>query len=273
MEVCRKLWGSWEDGALVMDRERPQFADPSKVHRIEHEGRFFRSRGPLNVVPSPQKGPAIMQAGTSPKGVEFAAKYADALFAIQPRVEDARNYFDQVKGAVESHGRNPNECKILFGAQPIIGASESEAAEKQAEHNELVPLEAGMAILSAHLDFDLAQLPPDADMTERSEPELHRMRTRFRKLNGDPMTVAEVAARHGQSVGLPQIVGTPKSVADQLEAYVDEVGGDGFMLSPIYCPGAIEEFVDLIVPELQRRGRCRTEYRGRTQRDLLHQFN
>ena len=271
MEVCRKLWDSWDSDAVVIDREQAIFADPSKVRRIEHEGQFFRSRGPLNVTRSPQNGPAILQAGTSPKGIDFAARYADGIFAIQPRAEDAAAYFAAVKGHMSDHGRNPDHCRILFGAQPIIGESEQEAREKQEQHNALVPLDAGMAILSAHLDFDLAGIPLDADMTTRSEPELYRMRTRFRKPSGEAMTLREVAHRHGESVGLPQFVGTVTSVADQMEAFIERVGGDGFMLSSIYTPGAIEEFVDLMVPEFQRRGLYRTEYRGQTQRELLRQ--
>jgi alkanesulfonate monooxygenase SsuD/methylene tetrahydromethanopterin reductase-like flavin-dependent oxidoreductase (luciferase family) len=247
------------------------FADAGKVRRIEHAGAFFRSRGPLNVVRSPQDGPAILQAGTSPKGVDFAAKYADAIFAIQPRPEDAKRYFDGIKGRMAEFGRAPEECRILFGAQPIIGASEAEAREKQDEHNRLVPLEGGMTILSAHADYDLSKIGLEEPMADRTEPELQRLKTRFRKPSGESMTLREVAQRHGQSVGLPQFVGTVKSVADQMEAFLDTAGGDGFMLSPIYCPGAIEEFVDLVVPELQRRGLMRTQYKGRTMRDLLRQ--
>ena len=271
MEVCRKLWDSWEEDAVVMDQEGAVFANPDKVHRIEHEGQFFKSRGPLNVVRSPQNGPAILQAGTSPKGMDFAAKYADGIFAIQPHPESAATYFADVKGRMETMGRDPNHCRILFGAQPIIGETEAEAREKQEEHNELVPLDAGMTILSAHLDYDLSQIPLDADMTTREEPELHRMRTRFMRPDGTPMTLREVAHRHGQGVGLPQFVGTVKSVADQMEAFIDTVGGDGFMLTPIFSPGAIDEFVDLLVPEFQRRSLYRTEYKGRTQREILRQ--
>jgi len=271
IEVCRKLWDSWDADAVVMDRENAIFVDASKVRRIEHEGQFFKSRGPLNVVRSPQNGPAILQAGTSPKGKDFAAKYADGIFAIQPRAEDAAAYFSDLKGRMEALGRHPNDCRILFGAQPIIGESEAEAREKQDEHNRLVPLEAGMAILSAHLDYDLSQIPLDARMAERREPELQRMKTRFLKPSGESMTLREVARRHGESVGLPQFVGTVKSVADQMEAFIETVGGDGFMLSAIYSPGAIEEFVDRIVPELQRRDLYRTTYQGTTLRELLRQ--
>ena len=271
MEVCQKLWASWDEDAVVLDKAGAVFADPGKVRRIEHEGRFFKSRGPLNVVRSPQNGPAILQAGTSPKGQDFAVKYADALFAIQPRKENAKEYRDSIKAGMAAIGRDPAHCAVLFGAQPIIGESEAHAKELQEEHNALVPLDAGLTILSAHLDFDLSTIPLDAKMAERAEPELQRMRTRFLNPDGSSMTLREVAARHGQSVGLPQFVGTKTSVADQMEAFVDFVGGDGFMLSPIHCPGAIEQFVDEIVPEFQRRGRFRTRYEGRTQRDLLRQ--
>jgi FMN-dependent oxidoreductase (nitrilotriacetate monooxygenase family) len=273
MEVCRKLWDSWDADAVVADRANAVFADATKVRRIEHAGRFFKSRGPLNVVRSPQNGPAILQAGTSPKGQDFAAKYADAIFAIQPRPEDAKRYYDSVKGHVAKVGRAPETCKILFGMQPIIGATEAKAREKQEEHNALVPLDGGKAILSAHLDFDLSRLPDDTRLALRTEPELQRLQTRFRAPSGEPMTLAEVAMRHGQSVGLPQFVGTPSRIADQMEAFMATAGGDGFMLSPIYCPGAIEEFVDLVVPELQRRGLFRTAYAGTTQRDHLSQYD
>lgn len=271
MEVCVKLWNSWEDGAVVMDRDAGVFADPAKVHRIEHRGRFFSSRGPLTVVPSPQRGPAIIQAGVSPKGRAFAARYAEAVFAIQPSLPMATDYCADLKARVDAAGRNPDACRILFGVQPIVGASRAEAEDKQALHNSLVPLEGSLAILSGHLDFDCARLDPDAVMATLDEPGIQRMQRVYRDLSGRPLTVREVAQRHGQSVGLPQMVGTPEDVADQLEAYWRRVGGDGFMLSPIYCPGAIEEFVDLVVPVLQRRGLFRREYRGRTQRDHLAQ--
>jgi len=271
IEVCRKLWESWEPDAVTMDREAGVFADPAKVRRIEHAGAHFRSRGPLNVVRSPQNGPAILQAGTSPKGRTFAARYADGIFAIQPNLAGARAYYDDIKSATVNEGRAPEACKIFFGIQPILGESEGHAREKQEEHNALVPLEGGLALLSGHLDFDLSKIPLDALMAHRREPELQRMQTRYRTLTGELLTLREVAQRHGQSVGLLQMVGTPSQVADQMEAYFDAVGGDGFMLSPIYSPGAIEEFVDLVVPELRRRGRYRREYTGATQRDHLMQ--
>ena len=220
---------------------------------------------------SPQNGPAILQAGTSGKGREFAARYADAVFAIQPNLAGAKALHDDIKAAAVEAGRRPEACKLLFGVQPIVGSSRAEAEDRQAEHNALVPLEGGLAILSGHLDFDLSTLPLDTIMAHRTEPKLQRMQTRYRTMTGELLTLRQVAQNHGQSVGLPQMVGTPADIADQFEAYVDFVGGDGFMLSPIHSPGAIEEFVDLVVPELQRRGRFRREYSGATQREHLNQ--
>lgn len=176
-----------------MDRDNAVFVDGSEVRRIEHEGRFFKSRGPLNMVRSPQNGPAILQAGTSPKGKDFAAEHAGGVFAIQPRVEDAADYFSDIKGRMEGLNRDPNHCRILFGIQPIIGRAEAEARQKQDDHNQLVPLDAGMAILSAHLDYDLSQIPPDASMRERTEPELQRMKTRFIAPSGASLSLSEVA--------------------------------------------------------------------------------
>ncbi len=271
IEVCIKLWNSWEPDAVVMDRARGIFADPAKVHRIEHEGRFFKSRGPLNVVHSPQNGPAIIQAGASGKGRAFAARHAEAIFAIQPFAEGAAEYYADVKGQMENQGRDPAHCAIMFGVQPIIGRTEQEAQEKQEFHNSLVPVEAGLTILAGHLDYDFSQLNLDDVMEYSPDFSIQGLGKMYGKVAGRKLTLREVAQMHGQSVSLPQIVGTPEHVADQLEAFVATAGGDGFVLSPIYTPGAIEEFVDLVIPVLQKRGLFRTDYTGSTQREHLRQ--
>lgn len=273
MEVCLKLWNSWEEDAVLMDRERGTFADPAKVHRIKHEGRFFKSRGPLNVTHSPQNGPAIIQAGASPRGREFAAKYAEVIFAIQPFAEAAREYYADIKGQMENLGRNPDHCKILFGAQLIVGRTEAEAREKQDFHNSLVPVEAGLTILSGHLDYGFSRRDPNEVMEQSPEFSVQGLARMYDEVAQRRLTIGEVAQMHGQSVSLPQIVGTLDQVADQLEDYFNRAGGDGFMLTPIYSPGAIEEFVDMVVPVLQRRGLFRTEYAGKTQREHLLQDN
>ncbi|MEL6623235.1 MAG: NtaA/DmoA family FMN-dependent monooxygenase [Pseudomonadota bacterium] len=271
IEVCRALWESWDADALVDDPDRPMMADPEKVRRIDFEGEFFKSRGPLNVIRSPQNGPAILQAGVSAKGRDFAAKYADGIFAIQPNADQAALYFKDIKDRMSELGRDPDTCRMLFGMQPIVGESEAHARELQDEHNQLVPDDAGLTIMSAHLDFDLSTLDLDKPLIDYDEPKLARMRSRAVHPDGTPMSVREVAKRHGQSVSLPQFVGTASDVADQMETFFDKVGGDGFMLSMTHCPGALETFVDAVVPELQRRGRFRTEYRGTTLRSVLQE--
>lgn len=272
ISVCRKLWESWDEDAVTADAATPQFSDPEKVRRIEHQGHFFRSRGPLNVTRSPQNGPAILQAGVSEKGRDFAAKHADGIFAIQPNPTNAKAYYDSIKSRMVELGRPPEHCKLLFGMQPIIGATESEARERQAEHNELVPAEGGLTIMSAHLDTDMSKFDLDKPLSAYpDERKLDRMRSRAVRDDGTEMTIREAARKHGESVSLPQFVGTPTQVADEMESYFDAVGGDGFMISAISCPGAIERFVDDVVPELQRRGRFRTAYQGKTLRDVLRE--
>jgi len=271
MQVCIELWESWEADALVLDKEEGIFADPGKVRRIEHDGPFFKSRGPLNVVRSPQVGPAIIQAGVSAQGQSFAAKYADGIFAINPSMAAAKDYFDAIKSQVVDAGRRPEQCRILFGVQPILGKTRSEADARQAEHNALVPLEAGLTILSGHSGLDLSKIGLEETVETNETLGASRSARVFRGLENEPLPLREAAQRHGQSVGLPQVVGTPVDIADQLEEMFTRIGGDGFMLSPIYLPGAIEEFVDMVVPELQRRGLFRTAYEGKTQRDHLRQ--
>ena len=269
--LCHQLWRSWEADALVMDPESGVFADPAKVHRVDFEGQYYCSRGPLNVVRSPQTAPAILQAGVSPPGRQFAARFADGIFAIQPSIELAAEYYQSIKAGVEAEGRAPESCKIYYGVQPIIGRTRTEAADKQAEHNALVPVEGGLTLLSGHADVDFSAFDQDATVATDARLANTRMARVFRDLDDRPIPLREVAKRHGQSVGLPQMVGTAKDVADQLEAYFTAVGGDGFMLSPIYAPGAIKEFIDKVVPVLQERGLYRDRYRGATQRDHLMQ--
>jgi FMN-dependent oxidoreductase (nitrilotriacetate monooxygenase family) len=271
LDVCYQLWRSWESDAVLMDREGGMFADPAKVHRIDHEGHYFRSRGPLNVIRSPQTGPAIIQAGASPRGRDFAAKHAEAIFAIQPFVEGAADYYTDIKGRMAKLGRDPDTCKILFGVQPFVAETEAAARDLQEQHNRLVPLEAALTILSGHLGYDFSQLDPDDLLQPFESRSSQGVVDMYTKIAGKQLTVKQAALMHGRSVGLPQLVGTPEQVADQLEAYYAQAGGDGFMLSMAYTPGSLETFVDEVVPVLQRRGRFRTEYAGNTLREHLWQ--
>ncbi|MDH3604845.1 MAG: LLM class flavin-dependent oxidoreductase, partial [Candidatus Tectomicrobia bacterium] len=271
LEVCYKLWASWEEEALLMDRDSGIFADTGKIHCIDHSGTFFRSRGPLNVTPSPQGRPVIIQAGASDRGRDFAAKHAEVIFAIQPFVEGAAAYYADVKTRMAAHGRHPDACKILFGVQPFIAETEQAAQDKQTLHNSLVPLEGAVAHLSGASGHDFSPHPLNKIVESFPSPRSQGVVDMYTKVAGKRLTLREMALMHGQSVGFPQIVGTPAQVADQLEAYFDQAGGDGFMLTMPYTPGSIEEFVAWVIPELQKRGRFRTDYQGNTLRELLHQ--
>lgn len=271
LEVCYKLWSSWEEDAIVMDQERGIFADPAKVRRIDHAGQFFRCRGPLNVARSPQNGPAIIQAGASERGRTFAAKHADAVFAVQPFVEGASALYSDIKSRVENLGRNPDDCKIFFSVQPFVAETEQEAREKQELHNTLVPPEAGLAILSGHLGYDFSRLGLD-DVVEHYEvPGSQGIVDMYTKVAGKKVTVREIAQMHGRAVGGLQMVGNPEQVADQLEAYFQQAGGDGFMIVAGDRPGTLRDFVELVVPVLQRRGLFRKDYTGTTLRDHLRE--
>jgi FMN-dependent oxidoreductase (nitrilotriacetate monooxygenase family) len=269
--VCAKLWRSWDEDAVVMDQERGVFAEPARVRTINHAGAFFASRGPLNVPRSPQTGGVIIQAGASGRGRDFAAKRAEAIFAIQPFADGAAAYYADVKERVAKLGRAPSDCKILFGVQPFVAETEATARAQQALHNRLVPEEGALALLSGQLGRDFSRYALD-DIVEPFETGGSQgIVDMYTRVAGQGLTVREMAMMHGQSVGLPQIVGTPEQVADQLEAYFERTGGDGFMLTAAYTPGAVTDFVDLVVPLLQKRGRFRADYAGTTLREHLRQ--
>jgi FMN-dependent oxidoreductase (nitrilotriacetate monooxygenase family) len=273
LEVCGKLWRSWEEDAVVMDRERGIFADPDRVRTIDHAGAFFTSRGPLNVPRSPQSGGVIIQAGASGRGRDFAAKHAEVIFAIQPFAEGAAAYYADVKERIARLGRAPSDCKILFGVQPFVAETEAAARAQQDLHNRLVPEAGALALLSGQLGRDFSRYALD-DVVEPFETGGSQgIVDMYTRAGGPRLTGRDMALMHGRSVGLPQVVGTPEQVADQLEAYLERAGGDGLMLTAAYTPGAVEDFVDLVVPVLRKRGRFRADYAGATLRDHLRQHD
>lgn len=270
LEVTFKLWDSWEEGALVLDKENGIFADPSKVKYVHHVGKWLKSRGPLTVPRSPQGRPVIIQAGSSDKGREFAAKWAEAIFEISVNSTQMKSYYQDVKSRMAKYGRNPEECKILPAVMPFIGETETIAREKQSFHNELVHPLVGVLTLSNHLGTDLSQHSLDEPIQKVEVQGSRGLFAQALKLSEEEgLTLQDVGKAYGRGVLVPQIVGTPTQVADELEAMFLEEAGDGFVISPAYLPGAFEEFVELVVPELQRRGLFRKEYRGKTLREHL----
>ncbi|MET0384423.1 MAG: LLM class flavin-dependent oxidoreductase [Polyangiales bacterium] len=270
LEATFKLWDSWGEGALVQDKERGIFVDPSKVRAVSHEGKFFRTRGPLNVPRSPQGRPAIMQAGSSDRGKSFAARWAEIIFEIDPTPEGRQAYYRDVKDRAASFGRNPDDVKIFPSFIAFIGETESIAREKQAYHNELCDPVSGLITLSAHTDHDFSQYGLDEPVAELKVPGCQGLFDVARRLSvKQNLTLRDIGKLYAQGVLLPHLVGTPKQVADQIEASFAAEEADGFIFSAAYSPAGYEEFVDLVVPELQRRGVFRQEYTGTTLRDHL----
>lgn len=270
LEAAFELWDSWDADALVIDTAEGVFADPAKVHEINHVGKHFDIRGPLNVSRSPQQRPVIIQAGSSPRGKDYAARWAEAVFEIDPMPESRRAYYRDVKDRVANFGRNPDHVKIFPAVMPFVGATEAEAREKQAIHNELADPISGLITLAMHTDHDFSQYPLDEPVAEIKVPGAQGLFEVARNLSlKSDMTLRDVGKLYAQGVTLPQVVGTASQVADQLEHWIEAEEGDGFMISAPYPPQAFSDFTTTVVPELQRRGSFRKEYEGPTLRDQL----
>jgi FMN-dependent oxidoreductase (nitrilotriacetate monooxygenase family) len=273
MEVCYKLWDSWEPDAILADREAGVFADPTKVREVDHAGEFFRCKGRSFVFRSPQGRPVLWQAGSSDRGRDFAAKHAEAIFAVHPNVDRMRQYTDDLNVRLEKRfGREPNSVKRIYGIQTVVGLTRSEAQEKYEQIRECIPLEGAVAWISGHFGPDFSKYDPNEYVQNIEIPGIQGL---FDSIiyakGGAPVTVREAALIYAEGMGMPRLVGTSADIADQLEYFIDEGGADGFMLAATYTPGCFEEFVDLVVPELQRRGRFRTSYAGPTLRENLLQ--
>jgi FMN-dependent oxidoreductase (nitrilotriacetate monooxygenase family) len=269
LEVVCKLWDSWDDDALVLDRETPLFADPSKVHYVDHSGEWFQVRGPLNVARPPQGYPVIIQAGASERGRDFAAQWADVIFVSHDSFESAKAFYTEMKARVKSHGREPDSLKILPAATPLVGETQAIADEKSRTLRDLVDPHAGLSTLSYHLDVDLGRYPLDAPLPDIDVPGVQGHYQEVREATErDRLTLRDLGKRYGSRYE-GDFVGTPDRVADGLEHWFRGGAADGFTVAAPHQPGGFEDFVRLVVPELQRRGLYRTAYEGRTLRENL----
>ncbi len=270
VRTALELWSSWDADALLADKATGVFADPDKIRRVDHEGTFFRTRGPLNVPRSPQGRPVLIQAGSSNTGRDFAARWAEAIFEIDPTPEGRRAYYDDIKSRASNFGRNPDGVLIFPAFIPFIGETESIAREKQAFHNELADPISGLITLSVHTNHDFSQYDLDAPVQDVQVTGTQGLFDTARRVaNRDNLTLRDIGKWYAQGVLLPQYVGTAAQVADQIEESFTSGEADGFMVSAAQSPGTFNDFVDYVVPELQRRGLFRTEYTGDTLRDHL----
>jgi len=270
MEVVYKLWEkSWQDDAVVRDRERGIYADPARVHPIGHEGRYYKVPGFHLCEPSPQRTPLLYQAGTSPRGTAFAARHAEVTFVSGPSKRVVQRYSEQLRSAVRAAGRDGDALKIYAQALIITASTEAEARAKHAEYLRHIDTEAALALLSGWTGVDFSRYPLDATIDYMDSEAGRSALASFSQADPDrKWTVREAAHFIGLGGRGPVLVGDPAQVADQLESWLDETGIDGFNLAFAIAHESMRDVVELVVPELQRRGRYRTEYEGGT---LRHQ--
>ncbi|WP_295460379.1 LLM class flavin-dependent oxidoreductase [uncultured Pseudomonas sp.] len=270
VEVAVELWRSWGPQALHLDREAGVLADPAQVRSLNHRGDWFRVEGPLNIPRSPQGRPVLIQAGSSGRGRRFGARWAEAIFTIQPNLAAMRAFRDDVRRQVLEQGRSPDGCKILTSVMPFIGGSEAEARAKQERHNALAQPEVGLITLCSQLNIDLSRFTLDTSLGEVVEVgKLPLAAAEKLSAFGPRTTLAELGRSYAASVRVPQLVGTGAQIAEQLAELFEAGGCDGFVISPGYLPGSFVEFSESVVPHLQRRGLFRRQYQGETLRDHL----
>jgi len=275
LEVVTKLWDSWEPDAIVRDHETGTFADYTKVHTIDFEGKYYKSRGPLNTAPSPQHRPTICQAGASPRGREFAAQYADTIIASATGVAEMKAYREDIRARMENIGRNPDDCKVLFLISPIVADTVEEArAKKSRWSNDPLFIEYMLAEISSITEIDFSQFDLDKPLPELWTNGERGALEKFVQ-RGQGKTLRElVSGEEGMTAAIP-FVGTPDSVADQMGEVMEQVGGDGFLItSPVMRLNRryVTEITDGLVPALQQRGLTRSTYTTDMLREHLREF-
>jgi FMN-dependent oxidoreductase (nitrilotriacetate monooxygenase family) len=268
MEVCYKLWNSIKPGAIKADKASGIFADPALVEVIDHHGEFFDCNTTAPIMPSPQGHPVLFQAGSSGRGQQFAVRHADVVFSIQPNIGGMKRFMADLDQTAKGMGvKTPG---VSFGMQAILGGTEEEARRKLDGIIERMPIDACLARLSGTMGVDFSQFDIDQPLSEMKTEASQGLMKAFSNIVGDrPLTMREVAIKWGLAVGKPQFVGTPEQVADQMEHTWRETGCYGYNLTPTIMPSSVEDFVDQVVPILQKRGIYRTEYTGTTFRENL----
>ncbi|MGE5157959.1 MAG: LLM class flavin-dependent oxidoreductase [Gemmatimonas sp.] len=269
-DVVTGLWDSFADDAFVCDVEQGLYFDPEKMRVLDHKGKYLKVRGPLNIARPVQGWPVIVQAGASEDGKQLAAETAEAVFTGGGSLADAQKLYADIKGRAETAGRDPEHLKILPGAFVVVGDSVEEAREKRALLDSRVHYDSAIASLSVILGTDASTFDPDGLLPDIPETNASKSgRQRLVDLAArDKLTVRQLAQRVGGYGGL-SFVGTPQTIADQMQEWLESRGSDGFNIMFPYLPQGLTDFVDKVVPELQRRGIFRNEYEGRTLRENL----
>lgn len=275
VEVTKKLWDSWEDDTLVIDKETGQFIDESKFHEINHQGEFFSVKGPLNISRSPQGHPVIVQAGSSGDGQLLAAKHAEIVFTAQENKEDAVSFYHELKGHLATLNREKSSLSIMPGLFPIVGQTEKEAQEKYEALQELIIPEIGLAVMGRYFgNVDFSNIPLDTPFADISLPNnVDSIQSKYdlivKRATNENLTLRQTYQWVAGSRGHHIAIGTPTQIADKIEDWVNGNAADGFNIMPALLPDSLTDFVDLVVPELQSKGIFRTKYESNTLRGNL----
>jgi alkanesulfonate monooxygenase len=270
-DVVTGLWDSWADDAFIRDAASGLYFDPDKLHVLNHKGPYLTVRGPLNIARPVQGWPVVVQAGASDSGRQLAAETAEAVFTPPPNIAAGREFYADVKGRMEKAGRAREHMKIMPACFVVVGDSIEEARARRAKLDSLVYYDNAIASLSIALGHDASRFDPDkplpADIPESNASKSARQRV-VEMAQREKLTVRQLAQRLGGYSGLA-MVGTPQTIADEMEEWLHTQASDGFTIMFPYLPGGLDDFVDRVVPELQRRGLYRHEYEGKTLRENL----
>lgn len=271
VEVVKKLWDAWEPDALVKDATSGVYFDTAKVNEINHKGEFYDVKGPLNISRSPQGRPVILQAGSSEAGQDLAARHADVVFTVTHDLDDARDFYAGLKARLPQYGRHPDDLLIMPGIMPIIGATQREAMDKLAHLQAQVADEGALDMLSMRLGVDLSGHDLDGPLPDIPDAAGSKgfAQAILRKARRDDLSLRDMFNLVSAARGHWVLPGTAESIADTLVEWVDAGAADGFIVNPAWFMGALTEFVESVVPELQARGRYRTTYDGTVLRENL----
>ncbi|PEQ10875.1 monooxygenase [Novosphingobium sp. PC22D] len=269
-DVVTGLWDSFADDAFVMDAEKGIYFDPARMRALNHKGEHFSVTGPLNIARPVQGWPVIFQAGASDPGRQLAAETAEAVFAAESTLEGSKAYYDDVKGRAATVGRNPDHIKIMPAVFLVVGDTVEEAQAKRAKLDSLVHYDSGIHSLSGMLGHDVSSFDPDGPLPDIPESNASKSSRRFmiELARAENLTIRQLAAKAGSYGGLA-FVGTAKTIADEMQHWLEQGACDGFTTMFPYLPEGLEDFTGKVVPELQARGLFRTEYEGETLRDHL----
>jgi FMN-dependent oxidoreductase (nitrilotriacetate monooxygenase family) len=271
-EVVQGLWDSWDEDAFIRDKQSGVFYDVTKMHVLNHKGKYFQVRGPLNVAPSPQGRPVLVQAGASGTGRDVAARLAEIVFTAQTTFEQAKEFYVDVMARLPRFGRTPAEVRVMPGFYPVVAPTHSEAQEKFDYLQSLIQVPVGISVLEHTIGVhDLDKLPLDGPVPEMPDTNgpLSRQRLLLEQAKRDKLTFWQLCLANAGPRGHVLSIGTPAQVADEMEHWFTDGAADGFNVMPAYLPGSLKDFVDLVIPELQRRGLFRKEYEAMTLRDNL----